>query len=33
VERLILDKIFEKVALADAVLGGQSGLKEALKTA
>jgi SWI/SNF-related matrix-associated actin-dependent regulator 1 of chromatin subfamily A len=33
VERLILDKIFEKVALAEAVLGGQSGLKEALKTA
>jgi SWI/SNF-related matrix-associated actin-dependent regulator 1 of chromatin subfamily A len=33
VERLILDKLFEKVALAEAVLGGQSGLKEALKTA
>jgi SWI/SNF-related matrix-associated actin-dependent regulator 1 of chromatin subfamily A len=33
VERLILDKIFEKVALAEAVLGGQSGLKEALKNA
>ena len=33
VERLILDKIFEKVALAETVLGGQSGLKEALKTA
>jgi SNF2 family DNA or RNA helicase len=33
VERLILDKVFEKVALAEAVLGGQSGLREALKTA
>ena len=33
VERLILDKIFEKVSLAEAVLGGQSGLKEALKNA
>ena len=33
VERLILDKIFEKVSLVEAVLGGQSGLKEALKTA
>ena len=33
VERLILDKIFEKVGLAEAVLGGQSGLKEALKNA
>jgi SWI/SNF-related matrix-associated actin-dependent regulator 1 of chromatin subfamily A len=33
VERLILDKVFEKVALAETVLGGRSGLKEALKTA
>jgi SWI/SNF-related matrix-associated actin-dependent regulator 1 of chromatin subfamily A len=33
VERLILDKILEKVALAEAVLGGQGGLKEALKNA
>jgi len=33
VERIILAKILEKTALAEAVLGGQSGLKEALKTA
>ena len=32
VERLILEKILEKATLAEAVLGGQSGLKEALKT-
>lgn len=31
IERLLLDKILEKAALADAVLGGESGLKEALK--
>jgi SWI/SNF-related matrix-associated actin-dependent regulator 1 of chromatin subfamily A len=31
IERLILEKILEKVALAEAVLGGQSGLKETLK--
>ena len=33
VERLILEKILEKVVLIEAVLGGRSGLKEALKTA
>ena len=32
IERILLAKILEKTALAEAVLGGQSGLKEALKT-
>jgi SWI/SNF-related matrix-associated actin-dependent regulator 1 of chromatin subfamily A len=32
IERIILAKILEKAALAEAVLGGESGLKEALKT-
>jgi SWI/SNF-related matrix-associated actin-dependent regulator 1 of chromatin subfamily A len=31
VEKLLLDKILEKAALAEAVLGGESGLREALK--
>jgi SWI/SNF-related matrix-associated actin-dependent regulator 1 of chromatin subfamily A len=33
VERLILEKILEKATLAEAVLGGQSGLKDALRNA
>jgi len=33
VERLILEKILKKSALAEAVLGDESGLKEALKNA
>jgi SWI/SNF-related matrix-associated actin-dependent regulator 1 of chromatin subfamily A len=33
IERLILSKILEKATLSEAVLGGQSGLKESLKTA
>jgi SWI/SNF-related matrix-associated actin-dependent regulator 1 of chromatin subfamily A len=33
VERLILEKILEKIVLVEGVLGGRSGLKEALKTA